>query len=72
MKSMTIPLDWVTDYLYPESNYSDLVEKILHMFPPSQLHVVNGDNLIKFVFNHFLRIISIKPFYMPSSPVEAQ
>ena len=47
-----ISLEWVNKNLYPITNYTNIIEKILSVFPASQLFVLNGDNLIKFVFSY--------------------
>ena len=46
-------LDWVNKHLYPISNYTNVIEKIQSEFPKTQLLVLNGDNLIKFVFRYY-------------------
>ena len=46
-------LDWVNKHLYPISNYTNVIEKIQSEFPETQLLVLNGDNLIKFVFKYY-------------------
>ena len=50
----TFLLDWINDQLYPITNYTNMIEKILSVFPKSQLLVVNGDNLIRFVLQSSL------------------
>ena len=47
--NVTLSLGWVDNHLYPMSNYTNVLQKMLQIFPSTQILVVNGDNLIKFV-----------------------
>ena len=64
---MTPSLGWVDNHLYPMTNYTNVLQKMLQIFPSTQILVVNGDNLIKFV-----KIFhpTQNKLYFPRNPLE--